>query len=166
MGNDILVSSDKFIDAMSRVGNSVSVVTSDGSSGKVGITVSAVVSVTANPPSILICINDQSESAEIIKNNGVFCVNFLNSSQKEVSDLFAGFTDISSDPFDHHNWKKLITDCPVLSDALATFDCNISSTFKEGTHSVFIGRVVSASRGEGSPLIYSQRSYAKPDWIM
>lgn len=166
MASEAHVSHEKYIDTMSRVGNSVSIVTSNGVAGMVGITVSAVTSVTADPPSLLICINNQSQSVNVIKKNGKFCVNYLNSNQKDISNLFAGLVDgESSDPFSKHSWTESNTGSLVLSDSLAVFDCNISSHIIEGSHTIFIGRVYDVYKREGEPLIYAQRAYAKPVWV-
>ena len=67
-----LVDRSDFVDTMSRVANSVNVVTTSGSGGEVGVTVSAATSVTAEPPTLLVCIHEQSKAAAAILENGVF----------------------------------------------------------------------------------------------
>ena len=76
------VDRDIFIDAMSRVANSVNVVTTNGEAGKFGITVSAATSVTADPPSLLVCINEASHSSTAILKT-VFLHQRLTSNQKK-----------------------------------------------------------------------------------
>ena len=154
------VDRDIFIDAMSRVANSVNVVTTNGEAGKFGITVSAATSVTADPPSLLVCINEASHSSAAILKNGVFALNVLSSNQKEISELFAGrIADSPSDRFSIDEWTESKTTSPILSNAVAVFDCRVVETYKQGTHFIIIGQVVASKKGVGDPLIYSQRSY-------
>ena len=54
------VASQDFRAAMGLAATGVSVVTTDGPSGRFGLTVSAVSSVSADPPLVLICINRKS----------------------------------------------------------------------------------------------------------
>ena len=154
-----------FIDAMSRVANSVNVVTTNGAAGQVGVTVSAATSVTAEPPTILVCIHELSKAVPAIKENGVFCLNVLESEQQAFSQLFAGqAAEEPAERFSAEDWTVLKTGSPVLKDGLAIFDCRVDTIHKEGTHYIFIGQVLAAKKGDGLPLVYSQRAYAKPDW--
>ncbi len=154
-----------YVDAMSRAANSVNVVTTNGPSGRAGVTVSAATSVTAEPPTLLVCIHEMSEVAAAILGNGVFCLNVLDSEQQSLSQLFAGLTpDAPADRFEPLHWTQLKTGSPVLKGGLAVFDCRLDAVIKEGTHYILVGQVVATSKGKGLPLVYSHRAYAKPDW--
>jgi len=160
-----LTGRSEYVDAMSRAANSVNVVTTDGPNGRAGVTVSAATSVTAEPPTLLVCIHEMSEVAPAILGNGVFCMNVLDSEQQGLSQLFAGLTsDAPADRFDKEHWTQLKTGSPVLKDGLAVFDCRLDAVIKEGTHYILVGQVVATSKGKGLPLVYSHRAYAKPDW--
>jgi len=160
-----LVERSDYVDAMSRAANSVNVVTTNGADGPVGVTVSAATSVTAEPPTLLVCIHEKSGAASAILANGVFCLNILTAKQQDISQLFAGLVpDAPQDRFDKKLWSQLKTGCPVLKDGLAVFDCRLDAVLKEGTHYIFVGQVVAANKGKGLPLVYSHRAYAKPDW--
>ena len=54
---------------------------------------------------------------------------------------------------------RIKTTSPILSNAVAVFDCRVVETYKQGTHFIIIGQVVASKKGIGDPLIYSQRSY-------
>jgi flavin reductase len=161
-----LVDRSDFVDTMSRVANSVNVVTTSGSGGEVGVTVSAATSVTAEPPTLLVCIHEQSKAAAAILENGVFCLNVLESAQQHYAELFAGLTAGSTeDRFNRPDWTQLKTGAPALKNGLAVFDCRLDAVLKEGTHYIFVGQVVATNKGSGVPLIYSQRAYAQPAWL-
>jgi len=154
---------EKFFQGMSYAAATVNVITSDGPSGKVGLTVSAMSSVSADTPrpTLLVCINENSASAAPILDNGVFCVNILHDHQSFISDVFAGrYKDEIEDKFKSTEWVTGKTGSPRVADVLVGFDCEIVSTKKIGTHYVVFGEVVDISIAQkGSALIYANRSY-------
>ena len=81
----------KFFQGMSYAAATVNVITSDGPAGRVGLTVSAMSSVSADTPrpTLLVCINENSAAAASVLKNGVFCVNVLHNHQSYISDVFA-----------------------------------------------------------------------------
>ena len=151
----------RFVDGMSKAACTVNIVTTDGAAGRAGLTVSAMSSVSADPISLLVCVNEQSRACEVIKENQVFCVNVLNEGQSHISDTFAGRHSVD-DKFSCAEWGALSTGSPVLKDSLANFDCALKKSFKWGSHYIFIGQVEDiADGGEGNPLIYSNRAYGR-----
>ncbi|MDT8873082.1 flavin reductase family protein [Komagataeibacter rhaeticus] len=81
---------DAFISAMGHAAHSVSVVVTDGDAGRMGVTVSAVSSVSADPPMILACINRKSPAVAAICANGSMTINMLAATQHDISDVFSG----------------------------------------------------------------------------
>lgn len=147
---------------MARLGAAVNVVTTIGPDGPRGLTASAVCSVTDDPPTLLLCINRESEMNEAFRSSGVLCVNTLAASQEDLSPLFAGFTGVAqgSARFEHGEWTTLVTGAPVLADAVVSFDCRVAQWTEIGTHTVFFCEVEAIQTGgahEG--LIYFGRSY-------
>ena len=146
---------------MARLGAAVNVVTTTGPDGPCGLTASAVCSVTDDPPTLLLCINRESELNEAFRASGVLCVNTLAASQEELSPLFAGFTGVAQAArFDQAKWTTLQTGAPVLEGAVVSFDCRIAQSTEVGTHTVFFCEVEAIRAGgahEG--LIYFGRSY-------
>ena len=153
---------DAFVEAMSRAVSGVSVVTTDGAAGRFGQTVSAMSSVSADPPLLLVCINRKSPTCGAIRENGVFGVSLLRADQRRLSDSFAGRprTGLPYD-FDAVRWESAVTGAPLLTAGVARFDCVLDAAHEAGTHFVFIGRVVAAAAGEGLPLVYARRGYGE-----
>lgn len=153
----------KFFQGMSFAAATVNVITSDGPAGRVGLTVSAMSSVSADTPrpTLLVCINENSAAAEALLENGVFCVNVLHDHQSYISDVFAGrYKDSIEDKFTCTDWIKGQTGAPRVADGLVAFDCEIKSTVKVGTHHVVFGEAAEITVAErGSALIYANRSY-------
>ena len=148
-------------DAMTRLGAAVNVVTTNGPSGRVGFTASAVCSVTDDPPTLLVCMNRGSEHNVNFKENGVLCVNTLTAAQQELSPVFGGQTDVDVEGrFAGATWGVLSSGSPVLHGAAASFDCRIVQITEVGTHSVFFCEVDAVEAAPGyEGLIYFGRAY-------
>ncbi len=157
------VNSSRFVQVMGRAVSGVTIVATNGPAGRLAVTVSAMSSVSAEPPLVLACIRRQSPANRAIRENGVFCISVLADCQAHVSDTFAG-RPRQGDPFDFTvgEWSEAVTGAPCLSGAVATFDCALWSCHEAGSHTVFIGRVVAAGEGEAAPLLYTQRRYGRP----
>ena len=79
-----------FRHAMGRTAAGVTVVTSDGAHGRVGVTVSSLSSLSLEPPSVLFCLHRDSRCLPVLLANGVFAANILAQGQQRVADSFAG----------------------------------------------------------------------------
>jgi flavin reductase len=155
---------DQFIEGMSRAATSVTIVTTDGPGGRFGVTVSAMSSVSADRPALLVCVHRASPACAAIKANGSLCVNLLRDDQSDISDRFAGRDrPADGDKFGGVDWRRLATGAPALDAALVAFDCTVMKEIDWGTHTVFIADVVDTELADGGrPLIYTQRRYATP----
>ena len=146
---------------MARLGAAVNVITTVSSEGPFGLTASAVCSVTDDPPTLLLCINRDTDLNEVLKASRFLCVNTLSARQEALSPLFAGLTGVEQhDRFAQGQWTTLVTGAPVLQDSVVSFDCRVSQCVEVGTHTVFFCEVVAIQAGgahEG--LIYFGRSY-------
>ncbi len=153
-----------FLEGMSHAAATVNIVTTDGPAGRAGVTVSAMCSVTADAPTLLICIHHKSPACQAIQQNGVFCVNVLRDDQALISDTFAGrIKTPGGDKFDCADWCALTTGAPALSRPLVAFDCRLGQHVRWGTHVIFIGEVAdTVVNGTGSALIYANRAYGSP----
>jgi flavin reductase len=156
------VTRQEFRDAMSRLGAAVNIVTTDGPAGLGGLTVSAVCSVTDEPPTLLVCLNRRSPQNRRFKENGVLCVNSLAPGQEDLSSRFAGRSAGAdmAERFSHASWVRLATGAPVLEGATVSFDCRIVDVVERGTHSVIFAEVEAVRQG-GTPraLIWFRRDY-------
>lgn len=150
----------RYRDAMARVGSAVHIITSTGPAGRVGMTASAVCSVTDSPPTLLVCVNQKSSAHDVLIENNVLCVNTLGSQQEPVSRRFAAGGPMAV-RFEGANWGTLETGSPVLDDALVAFDCRVAKATKHGTHTVLFCEVVSSRLPDADEygLIYYDRKY-------
>lgn len=156
------ISAEEFREALASAATAVTVLATAGPAGRAGVTCSAVCSVCDTPPTILFCVNRRSGANSVIKDNALVSVNWLNSRQAGVSQLFAGVGQVPmQNRFDDERWQMSALGVPYRTDALVTFECQIASVSEVGTHSVFLARVLGAMRANGAdPLVYCQRTYA------
>ena len=154
-----------FVGAMRCAPTAVSVVTTDGPAGRFGVTVSAVASVSADPPMLLACINRRSPVGAAVAQNGKFTVNLLSEHQRDVADCFAGRFAASGGPafdFGQGDWADDAQDpAPRLQNASASFHCAVAQMHEAGTHIILIGRVLTALSGQTPPLAYVRQGYAR-----
>jgi cob(II)yrinic acid a,c-diamide reductase len=148
-------------DAMSRFAGAVHVVTTDGESGRRGVTVIATCSVSDEPPTILVCLNRERRDNDCFAENGVFALNTLWHGQQDLADAFSGLTGLTQDErFALARWDTIATGAPTLVDALAVFDCRLIDTKDMATHRILFGRVTGLRIGDKrAPLLYHDRGY-------
>lgn len=157
-----------FKGAMGLLGGGVTIITTGTGSDRRGLTATAVCSLSATPPMILISVNRSGEARQAIAHSGYFCVNVLSSTDRDVSDCFAGRGGVQgADKFEvAGQWGTIETGAPALASALVAIDCEISEKVESHTHTIFMGQVmglrfnttseVGTSR---SPLVYWDRLY-------
>ena len=127
-----------------------------------GVTVSAFASVSLNPPLVMICLANESESKDWIAESSVFAVNILSDEQEFLSERFAARAPIVNTRFDGVPYHTAITGSPILAGSLAWYDCRVEALHDGGDHTIFIGRVEALGFGaEGKqPLLYFANRYA------
>jgi flavin reductase (DIM6/NTAB) family NADH-FMN oxidoreductase RutF len=156
----------RFLNGMSHAACTVNVVTTDGAAGRHGVTVSAMVSVSADTPqpTLLVCIHHKSSVAAAVLENGAFCVNVLREDQTHISESFAGRTAArGASKFECSRWTTQVTGAPRVVDALVAFDCRVIASERVGSHFVVFGSVQDIFvAGGGAPLIYANRAYGVP----
>ncbi|AUZ04953.1 MULTISPECIES: flavin reductase [Vitreoscilla] len=154
-----MVAAVDYRNAMSWFTSAVNVITTGGDSGRYGFTASAVCSVTDNPPTLLVCMNQSVSSHARFIENQTLAVNVLAAHQQMISQAFASKLT-PEQRFAVGQWTTLATGSPVLSDALAAFDCEITQVQTVGTHSLLLCRVVAIQTSEQEQsLVYFNRAY-------
>ncbi len=154
---------DHFVEAMAAAAFGVTIVTTQSVSGKFGLTVSAVSSVSAQPPLLLVCINRKNMIVDAITNNMSFTVNMLSENQASLAKSFAGRPELGQTAYDftQDTWRENHVAGPVLESAAANFLCKLETHNDAGTHRIFIGRVMEAQHNGALPLVYSHRKFGK-----
>jgi flavin reductase (DIM6/NTAB) family NADH-FMN oxidoreductase RutF len=154
------VSTQDFVQAMGQHVASVCVITTRHGDENYGLTATAVSSVCAEPPRLLVCVNKSGLTHHKIIASGHFGVNVLGEEQEKIGKAFAGMLGRDFDRFSIGEWQTQVTGSPLLKGAASTFDCRITDTIDQFTHSIFIGEVVATSAGSGQDaLVYAARRF-------
>ena len=150
---------------MRHLAGAVNIITSSHADRSYGMTATAVCSASADPPTVLVCVNHATATHRAIDEAGIFCVNVLRHEDQELSGLFSGTpgSGVRGEArFQVERWKRLATGAPVLLNSLVSFDCRVVNRLVNGTHSVFLGEVQALEIGrKGKPLLYSDGQYAR-----
>jgi flavin reductase (NADH)/flavin reductase len=123
----------------------VTIITAKDGDTRAGLTATAVCSVTADPPRLVVFVNKNVVASDVILNSGALCVNVLAGEQEEVAKAFAGMIKEvhGDDRFKYGGWRELVTGAPSLDGSLANFDCRVIKVFDESTHHAFLCEVLS-----------------------
>ena len=155
-----MLSSTDFTAGMRQQACTVCVVTTSNASVPSGMTVTTLVSVSVQPPTLLICAHESSHCGAAIRESGRFCVNLLRDTAAHTADLFAGRTGVwAAERFAHVGWREGDDGCPVLTDALIAFECRLESATRVATHWLFVGQPTHLHNQGGEPLVYADRAF-------
>jgi flavin reductase (DIM6/NTAB) family NADH-FMN oxidoreductase RutF len=150
--------SREFRRALGCFATGVTVVTSRGEAGELlGITANSFNSVSLDPPLVLFSLDRNAYSLKSFEAAGFFSINILSEGQRHLSDAFARSLSDKWKDVAYETWD---TGAPILTHALASFECLTHSTHDGGDHIIFVGRVqrMRAST-DGHPLIYFRGAY-------
>src|SRR5262245_14182858 len=114
----------QFKAGMRALTGAVNIITSNNAGHRYGMTATAVCSATAEPPTVLVCINKLASTHGAVAKSKAFCVNVLRAEDWELSTSFSG-AQSGEARFKSRDWTRLATGSPVLIDALVSFDCRV-----------------------------------------
>lgn len=155
-----MITQQLFRDAMAHLASAVSILTSSGVAGTVGLTVSSVTSVSDSPATLLVCINQNSDIHDIIKTNGSVTINILKAEQQELALHFAAMADSTMEQrLSWDMWRTGENGTPHLNDALVNLQGNIVADNQIGTHSVFFIEIEQIALQPGEALLYFNRTF-------
>lgn len=145
---------DIFKGAMRQLAATVTLVTACDEQGCHGMPATAVTSLSADPPSLLVCINQTASMHGPTVRSGYFCVNMLADHQSDLCNDFGARP--SKERFAVGNWQSGLRGLPFLPDAAASLFCIVEREMPYGTHTIFIGRILEALvNRERSPLVFA-----------
>jgi flavin reductase len=154
-----VVGDAEFRAAMSAVSSTVYVVTARRGDERIGRTVTSIMSLAAEPPTLLVSIDLMSRLAELIVQTGGFSVAALADDQEAIGDAFAGRVQ-ASERFDLGEWSAWPSGHPMLLGAASALDCEVVGSIETGTHVLFAGAIVNAETTTSrTPLLWQRHGY-------
>jgi 3-hydroxy-9,10-secoandrosta-1,3,5(10)-triene-9,17-dione monooxygenase reductase component len=156
------VSSHELRAAIGHFATGVTVVSSLAPDGRpLGSTANAVSSVSLDPPLVLVCLRNESETLAALIGHGHFAVNVLGEDQIEHARRFAR-------PSTPETWARIEHrrshhDLPLLDGALATLQCKLYDLADGGDHKIVIGRVLEVDHPKShiDPLVFYRGAFAR-----
>ncbi|MDQ0581825.1 flavin reductase family protein [Streptomyces rishiriensis] len=168
------VSNDEFRAAMSRLADGVVLVTAREASldpddpgapdgEDVGMTATAFMSVSLDPPLVLVGLRTGSRMDDLLDEQPLWAVSVLSENQRHIAGRFAMKGRISDRLLfeDLPRVRGEVTGAPLVDGALATLECRTEQRVTAGDHTLVIGRVLTASapNADGGPLMYFRGRY-------
>ena len=124
-----------------------------------GLTANAFSSVSLDPPLVLVCVDHETKSYDLLERDGVegFTVNILSKAQQDLGNHFADIEKAEKNPFETRT-VDVDTHAPVFEADLAYLDCTISAAHEEGDHTIYVGHVESGDtcNPDADPLAFYQ----------
>ncbi len=155
------VSPDELKSVMATVAATVTIVTVRSDEGLIGLTVSAFLSVSADPAIILVCIDKATASLQAVLDAEGFTVNIMPEGAEDEAMLFATH---GADKFGASEWTEPETRNagPVLTSSLARLECITIDRTEVGDHWVLYGSVMLAdiAMPDVGPLVWWGRGFA------
>ncbi|MER9316251.1 flavin reductase family protein [Mesorhizobium sp. M0659] len=155
-----IVGDDRFKAGMRKLVAGVTVVTTASNGRSTGMTATAVSSLSASPPSLLVCANQAGSFAAIIREGSPFCVNLLAADQVALAKAFGGGGG-GEKSFNEPEWLQDEDGVPYLPRARARFHCTAFQIVPVATHLIVAGLVrrVEVEPSSAEALAYSDGNF-------
>jgi flavin reductase (DIM6/NTAB) family NADH-FMN oxidoreductase RutF len=125
-----------------------------------GLAASAIVPVSMEPPSMLVCVNRQASAHATIEASGRFCINLIGTRQTALAHAFSS-SGLRDQRFNAEDWSER-HGLPHLPSAPASLFCVVRTTLLFGTHEAFIGEVFDiATNGAEQPVGWLEGAFAQ-----
>jgi flavin reductase (DIM6/NTAB) family NADH-FMN oxidoreductase RutF len=150
------VDANLFKQVMRRFVTGVMVLTVRGDGEMHAVTVNAVSSVSLNPLLMLVCIEKNARSHELLHASRAFALNILSDAQHDLGERFAYDYEARRHPEQSVQGYIAQTGALIFNDTLGFLECRVTAEYDGGDHTIFIGQVVNAELTETAkgPLLY------------
>lgn len=141
------MSTSDFNTALAKIPYGVSVVTLGRGGAQVenGLTISWMSQVSFNPPMLMLAVDKLHYSVDLLRSTKNFCVNLLGEDQLALAGRFAQQATTGDDKLAAVAQRPSDTGAAILTDAVAYFDCEVTSIVEAGDHLVVMGQIEDAA---------------------
>src|SRR6202035_483057 len=142
---------------MGHFATGVTVITTISKDGQpFGLTANAFMSVSLDPPLLLISVDKKAESYPHFNDSQVFTVNILIDDQEALSRRFAVS---GGNKFEGVAYHRGANNVPILEGTLAYIECRVYASHEAGDHTLYLGAIEQAETREGKPLLFYRGGY-------
>jgi flavin reductase (DIM6/NTAB) family NADH-FMN oxidoreductase RutF len=154
---------DEFRAALTQLAAGVALVTASDAGDDAGMTATSFLSVSLEPPLVMVSVREDSRMDELLSRVGLWAVSLLGEQHKAVASRFAMKGRLSDRLLfaDTPHHRSELTGSPLVDGALATVECRTEQRITAGDHTLVIGRVLRATvpDPDGRPLLYFRGGY-------
>jgi flavin reductase (DIM6/NTAB) family NADH-FMN oxidoreductase RutF len=153
------MSQDEFRDVMARLPAGVVVVSARDATGYRGMTASSLVSISVDPPMVLVGLEREAATRTAVIESKAFNVSLLTRAQEFIADRLAGRApaiDPAWSTIPHRLGRNGI---PLVEGCAAWLECRLLQVHSAGDHDICVGAVETAAVGSGDPLILWDRAF-------
>jgi flavin reductase (DIM6/NTAB) family NADH-FMN oxidoreductase RutF len=155
----------QFRQLMARWATGVSVVTVPEGGRDYGLTVNAFLSVSLEPPTLLISLSREADTTPVLDRARVFAVNLLAFDQRAISERFAS-TISPEEKFADLRLSRGVRGAALLPETLGALEAEVTETHDAVDHRLYLGRVLRLHPGrEALPLLFYHGRYAESDGV-
>jgi len=140
--------------ALGAFATGVTVVTVGGANPH-GMTANSFTSVSLDPPLVLVCVGRDAVMHHSLLASRCFGVSVLAADQEPVARHFANrWRPLGLAQFDAVDWRPgRLTGTPLITGALAHFECGLWRAYDGGDHTIFVGSLLSVERYESQDAV-------------
>jgi flavin reductase (DIM6/NTAB) family NADH-FMN oxidoreductase RutF len=149
-----VIDAREFRTALGRFATGVTVITALENGKPHGMTANGFVSVSLDPPLVLVSVDNRCRMRRILPAVGRFGVSVLAEHQRPLSDHFAG---IQADDFEIQFEDR--AGVTLLEGAVARFAARIVHIYPVGDHTLFVGEVEYFEHHQERPLLFYAGKY-------
>jgi flavin reductase (DIM6/NTAB) family NADH-FMN oxidoreductase RutF len=144
---------------MGHFATGVAVITTKDEQGTPhGLTANAFMSLSLNPPLILIGVDKGAQCYGCFEPPNGFTVNFLGADQEEISKRFA---TKGIDKFAGLQWREGGNGAAILDGVIGYIECNITQCHEGGDHTIVVGEIVAVNATGDRPLLFFKGKYQR-----
>lgn len=160
MTENSIILADAYRGGMRQLAAGVCLITASYQGQPGGIIATAVTSVSAEPPTLLVCVNRSASLFAMIAESGRFCVNLLSADAQVLVDVFSN-SSRRDERFQHGEWLMAANGAPLCAESLMSFECSLAKTVDWHTHAIFLGEVTAVlhPHSDAAPMVYYDRGF-------
>ena len=134
------------------------ITTKDKDGAPQGLTANAFMSLSLNPPLVIISVDKNATCYGCFEPGNGYTVNFLAEHQEEISKRFA---TKGVDKFADLKWQAGSNGAAVLDGALGSVECKITNCYDGGDHTIVVGEILNVAASGERPLLFFKGKYQR-----
>ena len=134
------------------------ITTKDRDGAPQGLTANAFMSLSLNPPLVLVSVDKGAICYACFETGNGFTVNFIAEGQEEISNRFA---TKGIDKFSGLQWHLGTNGAAILDGVIGSVECNITQCHDGGDHTIVVGEILNVSANGDRPLLFFKGKYQR-----